>query len=105
MASGLDKVQAGVHAVVDNLLTVHAILLLQIRIKAGLDILNNRLPAKITINAKIASEIQPLAPLFVVDEVAKTRGINDSQAKANTILFDVWNDIKVGKSDDVGNVT
>ena len=58
VASGLDKVQAGVHAVVDNLPTVHAVFLLQTRIKARFDVLDNQLPAKITTQAKIDSEIR-----------------------------------------------
>ena len=57
MASWLDKVQAGVHAIVDNLLTVDAVLLLQIRIETGFDIFDNRLPAKITMNTIIDPEI------------------------------------------------
>ena len=54
----MDKVQAGVHAVVDNLPTVHAVFLLQTRIKARFDVLDNQLPAKITTQAKIDSEIR-----------------------------------------------
>lgn len=45
MTSGLDKVQAGVHTIVDNLLPVHAVFLLQIRVKTRLDVLNDRFPA------------------------------------------------------------
>lgn len=30
------------------------------------------------------------APVVVVDEVAKTGGINDGQMQTNTILFDIW---------------
>jgi hypothetical protein len=41
----LDKVEAGVDAVVDDLLTVDAVFLLEIRVVTRLDVLENRPPA------------------------------------------------------------
>ena len=41
-----DKVQAGMYTVVRNLLTVDAVLLLEVRIKAGLDVFDYRFPAE-----------------------------------------------------------
>ena len=45
MTGWLDKVQAGMYTVVRNLLTVDAVLLLEVRIKAGLDVFDYRFPA------------------------------------------------------------
>lgn len=44
---GLNKVEAGMHAVVNDLLPVDAVLLLEIRVKSGLDAIRDRLPAVI----------------------------------------------------------
>lgn len=45
MASGLDKVDTGVNTIVDQLQPVDPVLLLEIRVKAGLNVVNDRLPA------------------------------------------------------------
>lgn len=45
VAGGLDEVQARVDAVVDYLLPVDAVLLLEVLVEAGLDILEDGLPA------------------------------------------------------------
>lgn len=45
MACGLNEVQTRVDAVINNLGTVDAIFLLQVRIEPRLNVLDNRLPA------------------------------------------------------------
>jgi hypothetical protein len=45
VSGSLDKVEAGVNAVVDDLLTVDAVFLLEIRVVTRLDVLENRPPA------------------------------------------------------------
>lgn len=45
MASGLDEVETSVYSVVDNLHPVNTVLLLEVRVKPCLDVLNNGLPA------------------------------------------------------------
>lgn len=51
VTSGLDKVEAGVDAVVDHLLAIDAALLLEVGIESGLDILEDGPPA-----AQLASQ-------------------------------------------------
>lgn len=46
MTSRLDEVQARVDTVVNDFAPIDAILLFQIRVEAGLDVLNNRPPAE-----------------------------------------------------------
>lgn len=46
MTGGLDEVQASVDAVVDHLLAVDAVLLLEVGVEAGLDVVENRFPAE-----------------------------------------------------------
>ena len=44
VTSGLDKVQARMYTIVDDFSTVDAVLLIQVCIKAGFNILNDGLP-------------------------------------------------------------
>ena len=62
VASGLDEVDAGVHAVVDNVHAIDFILGVEIGIKSLLDILDDWSPG-----------------VIVVHEVAESRGINYGQ--------------------------
>jgi len=45
MAGGLDEVDASVNTVIDQLCSVHPVLLLEVRVEPGLDVVNDRLPA------------------------------------------------------------
>ncbi len=45
VARGLDEVEASVNTVVNNFLPVDAVLLFQVRVETGFNVLNNRLPA------------------------------------------------------------
>lgn len=45
MTRGLDEVEACVHAVVDNFLPVYTVLLFQVRVEPGFNVLDNRFPA------------------------------------------------------------
>lgn len=62
VASGLDKVDACMDAVVNDIHAVDFILGVKVRVKSLLDVLNNRAPRCI-----------------IVDEVAKARSVNDGQ--------------------------
>ena len=42
----LDEVQTGVNTVVNDFLPVDAVLLFEVRVEAGLDVLHDRLPAE-----------------------------------------------------------
>lgn len=48
MTSGLDEVQAGVNAVINNFLAVNPVLLLQVGVESRLDVIHNGLPAEET---------------------------------------------------------
>jgi hypothetical protein len=45
MARGLDEVKTSVYAIVDQLLSVHAVFLLKVSIEARLDVFDNWFPA------------------------------------------------------------
>lgn len=72
MTGGLDKVEAGMDTVVDELGPVHPVLLLEVGVKARLDVVDNRLPA-----------------IIVVDKVTEARRVNDSEAESHATLLDV----------------
>ena len=72
MTRGLDEVQARMDAVVSHLLPVDPVLLLEIRIEASLDVLDNGLPA-----------------LVVVDIVTEPGGVDDRESQADAILLNV----------------
>ena len=71
----LHEVDAGMHSVVHDVHPVHLVLCIQVCIEALLDILNDRSPR-----------------IIVIHEITKARGIHDSQAKANAVLFDIGAD-------------
>ena len=72
MTRGLDEVQARMDTVVSHLLPIDPVLLLEIRIKASLDVLDNGLPA-----------------LVVVDIVTEPGGVDDRESQADAILLNV----------------
>ena len=76
-------------AVVDDFGPVDAVFLLQIRIEAGLDILNYGFPAGDVSEESQTSTGEKSGPIVVVDEVAEPRGIDDCEMETNTILLDV----------------
>ena len=99
VTSGLDKVEACVDPVVDDLLAVEAALLLKVGIESRLDVLEDRPPA-----AQI-KRLEPLspykrrrgvtnAPLIVVDKVTETRGVDNCQAESHTVLFNIFGNEK-----------
>jgi hypothetical protein len=45
VTSGLDKVQASMYAIVNDLLAINTVFLLEIRVKSRLDVFNDRPPA------------------------------------------------------------
>ena len=75
VACGLDKVKAGMDAVVDELVAVDAVLLLEIGVEASLDVVQDRLPAG-----------------RVVDKVSEARCVDDSQLQADSALLNVGTD-------------
>ena len=89
VTSRLDEVQTCVDSVVSDLDTVDAVLLLEIRIKAGLDVLDDRFPAN-GLRSKHARDVDGYdEPIVVVDEVTEAGRINNSETKANAILLNI----------------
>lgn len=72
VTSGLDEVDTGVDAVVDNVAAVNLVLGLQVGVEALLNILDNRAPG-----------------VVVVDKVTEARSIDDAQAETDTVLLNV----------------
>ena len=75
VASGLDEVDASMHAIINNVHPVNLVLGVQVRIESLLDVLDDWPPR-----------------IIVVDEVTKARGIHHSQAETDTVLFNVGRD-------------
>ena len=88
VTGSLNKVEAGMNAVIHNLLTIDAILLLQVRIKARLDVVEDGSPTAVCQEGICGCKI--IVPVVVVDKVAKTGGIDDCQVKTDTVLFNVY---------------
>jgi len=84
----LNKIQAGVDAVVNDFLTVDLVFVVQILVKSGLNVLNNWSPTRDVSEGKRRGEANRL-PLIIVHEITETRGINNGQTEANTILLNV----------------
>ena len=90
MARGGDKVEARVHAVVHNVAAVHPALLLEVRVIAGLDVLDDRLPAtKVMCESPWTMSRQACAPVGVVDKVTKAGRVNHIQAKTHANLLEL----------------
>ena len=98
MTSGLDKVEAGVDSVVDDLLTIEAAFLLEVGIESRLDVLEDRPPAAQIRKLKPPSPYEASrtddAPLIVVDKVTETRRVDHSQAESHTVLFNIFGNEK-----------
>lgn len=75
VASGLNEVDTGVDAVVDNVHAVDLVLGIEVGIEALLDVLGDWAPG-----------------VVVVHEVAEAGGVDHSQAQANSVLFDIGAD-------------
>lgn len=72
VASWLEEVDASVDAVVNDVHAVDLVLGIEVGVEALLDVIDDWSPG-----------------LVVVDEVSKSRGINNSQAKTDAVLLDV----------------
>jgi hypothetical protein len=72
VAGRLDEVDTRVDTVVDDVHAVDLVLGIEIGVEALLDVLDDGPPR-----------------IVVVDEVAETRGVDDRQAEADTVLLDV----------------
>lgn len=87
VASWLEEVDASMDTVVDDVHAVDLVFGVEVGIEALLDVIDNWSPR-----------------LVVVDEVAKSRGINNSQAKTDAVLLNIgaerldgnslWNDVE-----------
>ena len=75
VTSGLNEVDAGMDAVVDNVHAVDLVLGIEIGIEALLNVLDDRAPG-----------------LVVVDKVTETRSIDNVQSQTYTILLNVGTD-------------
>lgn len=72
VACGLDEVDTGVDAVIDDVAAVDLVLSLEVGVETLFDVLDNRAPR-----------------VVVVHKVAKSGGINNAQAETDTILLDI----------------
>jgi stage III sporulation protein SpoIIIAA len=89
VASGLNKIHTGVNSVVHDIHSVDLVLGIKVGIKALLNVIHNWSPR-----------------LIIVDEITKSRGINNSQTQTNAILLDIgtnglyrhgfWDDVETG---------
>ena len=84
VASRLNEKDASVDAVVDNVHTIDVVLGIQVSIETLLNVVDNGAPR-----------------LVVVDKVAESRSVDDSQAKTDTGLLDICADRLNG--DSLGN--
>lgn len=75
MASGLNKENASMNTVINNVHAVDLVFGIQVRIKALLDVVRNWSPR-----------------LIVVDKVTEARRVNDGQSEADTRLLNVCAD-------------
>ena len=69
------EVDTGMHAVVDDVHTVHLVLCVQVGVEALLDVLHDWPPR-----------------VVIVHEVTETRGVNHGKTKAYAVLLDVGAD-------------
>jgi hypothetical protein len=72
VTSRLDEVNTGVDAVVNNVHAVDLVLGIQVGVEALLDVFDDWAPR-----------------VVVVDKVTETRGVDDSQAQADSVLLDI----------------
>ena len=84
VTSGLDEEHTSVNAVVDNVHPVNLILRIKISVESLLNVVHNRAPR-----------------LVVVNEIAETRCVDNSQPKAHACFLDVCADRLNG--DSLGN--
>jgi hypothetical protein len=75
VTSGLDEVDAGVDAVVDNVHAVHLVLGIQVGVETLLDVLGDWAPG-----------------VVVVDKVTETRSVDNGQAQADAVFLDICAD-------------
>ena len=72
VTSGLDEIDTSVDAVVDDVHAVDLVLGIEVGVETLLDVLGNGTPG-----------------VIVVHEIAETRGVDDSQTQAHTVLLNV----------------
>lgn len=89
VAGGLDEVQAGVNAVVNDFLAVDPVFLLEVGVEAGLDVVHNRLPAGRERVSWVLQHRKKCIPVVVVDKVTEPGSVDDSQTKPDTVFLDV----------------
>jgi hypothetical protein len=86
------------NAVVNDFIAVNTIFLLQVRIKSRLDVLHDGLPAtkkkKRSDIHNVGSERTFDMPIIVVDKIAETRSVDDSQMQTDTVFLDVCEESK-----------
>lgn len=77
------------HTVIDNFLSVYAILLLQVGIEARFNVLNNGFPTVTILDTNANRQKKFSVPLFIIYEITEAGCVNNIQAKANAILFNI----------------
>lgn len=88
MTGWLNEIKTSVHTVVYDLLAVDAIFLLQIRVETRFDVIHYRLPAAKMIR-QARDENMVNMPLIIIYKVSESRGVDDSQPKANAVFLDI----------------
>lgn len=78
-------------AVVHDFLAVDSVLLLEVGVKPGLNVLNDRPPAvQRHQHVMLILRVGGTIPFIVVDKVAETGRVNDRQTRADTALLNVY---------------
>jgi hypothetical protein len=80
----LNEVDTSMDAIVDDICPVWFVLCLEVCIESRLNTFQNRLPtAKSTTDTVIA------IPVFIIDEITESRGIDDIKSQSNAILLNI----------------
>ena len=93
VAGRLNKVDTRMNAIIDDISTMRFILCLEVRIESRLDTFQNGFPTIISFHTKRAKKARKRdLPVFIVDEIAESRGIDDVKSQSNAIFFDISGD-------------
>ena len=89
VASRLNKVDTSVNTIIDNIRPVWFILRFKIRIKSRLDTFQNGFP---TTRSALTLTIGEVDLFFIIDEISKSRGMDDIKSQSNAILLNIGTD-------------
>ena len=89
VSGGLNKIDTRMNTIINNIRPVRFILCLKIRIKSRFNTFQNGFPTLKTVNKQF---LQRDIPILVVDEISKSRGINNIKSQSNTVFFNIGTD-------------